>query len=426
MSRAWHRLEREAISPRGTEDRPVLMNSWEATFFDIDEPRQRELADIAADLGVELFMVDDGWFAGRTDDTAGLGDWWADPAKFPAGMRPLSDHVRSLGMRFGLWLEPEMVNPGARVLREHPDWAFRWPDREPTLVRHQWMLDFSRPDVQDWAVETVCRVIEDCGVDMVKWDMNRTLVEPWATTGVSPRIGHALGLADVWRRIRAAHPDLLLETCQSGGGRADLLSLSLAEWAWTSDDTDAIERLAIQDGYSLVHGAHTMSCWVTDCPNSMTGRTVPLELRFHVAMCGVLGIGGDIAAWSDEDLALARRLVGVYRRHRATIQRGDLHRSVRRSSAGDVIVRGYRGDGEVVVLSFAPSIRLTEHTQELPLGGLVDADALYRVERVLATGPDEREDCGTLSGALLAARGLRVHLRGDAASTMHVLTRVDG
>ncbi|GAB2545334.1 alpha-galactosidase [Brachybacterium huguangmaarense] len=425
-SRAWHAFERDVVSPHGHAERPIVVNSWESTYYAVDLESQTELARVAADLGAEMLVVDDGWFDQRTTDETGLGDWFEDPVKFPGGMRVLSDRVHALGLRFGLWLDAESLSPRSNLMAEHPEWVLRWPDREPVLVRNQLTLDLSREDVRDFIVGTVDRLVSVMGLDMIKWDMNRPLVEPFSPHATSSMILQARGLTEVWERIRAAHPDLLLETCQSGGGRADLHSLSLADWTWTSDDTDALERLAIQDGYSLVHGAHTMSCWVTDCPNTLTTRTAPLEFRFHVAMCGVLGLGGALAEWDDDERDIARRLVSAYRAHRATIQQGHLHRASRTTDSGQVLVRGYAAqDGrEAVVLTFAPSVRLLEHTQLVPLGGLVDPDARYRVERVLATGEAEHEEIGTWSGALLAERGIPVHLRGDLASAMHVLTRL--
>ncbi len=414
MTDRWHRYLRGRVVRQPARDRPVHYNSWEAAYFDVSTEQQVELARVAADLGVELFVVDDGWFAGRDHDRAGLGDWYADPRRFPDGLGPLADEVRRLGMGFGLWVEPEMVNEDSELFRAHPDWAYAWPTRTPTQVRHQRMLDFSRAEVQDWALETLDGLVADLGLDYLKWDMNRPLAEPYGPNGGEVWLGHVRGLYRVWEELGARHPDLWLETCASGGGRADLGALARAHWAWPSDDTDPLERIAIQEGFTTLNPPLTMSAWVTDSPTPLGGRLTPLRFRFHVAMCGVLALGGDLSAWSEEDRATARELVALYKELRPLVQHGRLLR-LPSPAPGRTSVVGFvapdRRRAAVVVL--AESVRHTTERQLVRFGGL-DPDATYDV-RDSETGALVRR-----TGAALMGHGLLVELSGSYASTVLV------
>ncbi|GAA4609470.1 alpha-galactosidase [Actinoplanes octamycinicus] len=321
-SRAWHHYQRAHVLPHAGELRPVLYNSWEATSFDVTEAGQRALAERAARLGVELFVVDDGWFGARTSDRAGLGDWFANPDRFPDGLRPLADHIRSLGMAFGLWVEPEMVNPDSELFRAHPDWTLHEPGTRVTELRHQLVLDFTRADVRDWAFRQLDRIIRETGLTFLKWDFNR------AVTQARPQaaIGHAHGVYAVIDQLRKTHPGVRVEACAGGGGRVDLGILARTDQAWTSDNTDAVDRLGIQHGYTQVYSPGTMVAWVTDSPNPITGREVPLPFRFDVAMAGVLGLGGDLTRWTDEELAYAAEMIARYRAIRPIVQHGTLYR----------------------------------------------------------------------------------------------------
>lgn len=326
-TRRWHAFQRANVISQPLRPRPVHYNSWEAAYFDLSEEQQFELAERAAALGVELFAIDDGWFAARDNDLAGLGDWFPSPTKFPRGMRPLSDRVHELGMEFGLWVEPEMVNEDSDLFRAHPDWIYSWPNRPRTYGRNQLMLDFSRPQVQDWAIDTLETLITDADLDYLKWDMNRPLVEansPAADAG-AVWLAHVNGLYRVWGELRRRHPRLWLETCASGGGREDIGALRYADWAWPSDNTDPLERLEIQRGFSMVNPALTMASWVTDRPG-LSGRDIPLQFRIHVAMCGVLALAGDLIAWSDEQHGAAAAFVRQYKQIRPLVQFGTQHR----------------------------------------------------------------------------------------------------
>ncbi len=328
-SRLLHRFEETHQLPANHRERPrpVLYNSWEATGFDVQVDQQVELARRAAAMGVELFVVDDGWFGARDHDRAGLGDWTVNLQKFPNGLRELIDEVHRLGMGFGIWVEPEMVNPDSELFRAHPDWAYHALDRTATLGRNQLVLNFARPAVREAIYSQLHAVLSEHGrVDFVKWDHNRAWTEVgWPEQPTQQRevwVRHVLGLYEVLGRLRAAFPHLLIESCAGGGGRADLGVLRWTDQVWTSDNTDAADRLTIQYGYSLAHSPRVMVNWVTDVPNAQTGRVAPLEFRFHVAMQGVLGIGGDIAEWSASDLASAAALVAQYKQLRPLVQHG--------------------------------------------------------------------------------------------------------
>jgi alpha-galactosidase len=329
VRRAWHEHAARAVLRHPDELRPVVYNSWEATGFAVHDAGQRELAGIAARAGAEVFVMDDGWFLGRRGDTAGLGDWEADPERFPDGLRPLADHVRGLGMRFGIWVEPEMVNADSRLYREHPDWVLHLPHRRRTELRHQLVLNFARADVVEWAGRWLDRLVGDNAVEFLKWDMNRPFTEAGWPSGADPDrlwFDHVRGVYAVLDRLRAAHPRLRVEGCSGGGGRADLGMLRHVDTIWASDNTDALDRIAIQRGYAEVYPARTMSAWVTDSPNELTGRRLPLAFRFHVAMAGVLGIGADLRRWGPDELREAAGLVALYKDIRPVVQLGTAHR----------------------------------------------------------------------------------------------------
>ncbi|MFD7681901.1 alpha-galactosidase [Streptomyces sp. NPDC060187] len=325
-SRAWHAYLRAHVLRHADETAPVLYNSWEATGFDVTEAGQLALAERAARLGVELYVVDDGWFGARRSDRAGLGDWTPAPDRFPAGLGPLARAVHDLGMRFGVWVEPEMVNPDSDLYRAHPDWVLHVPGRARTEMRNQLVLNFARQDVADWAYGWLTRLVADNALDFLKWDMNRAFGEagwpdePDGDDRLWTR--YVTRLYDVLDRLRADHPGLRIEACGGGGGRVDPGILARTDQAWTSDNTDAVDRLAIQHGFGQMYPARVMSAWVTDVPNQLTGLSVPLRFRFHVAWAGLLGIGGDLTHWPEEDLAEAAGLVAAYKEVRHLVQRG--------------------------------------------------------------------------------------------------------
>lgn len=414
VTRRWHSYERSYVDPRPGVDRPVSYNSWEATFYDVECGQQIELARRAADLGVELFIIDDGWFRTGPGDESSLGDWRPAPHRFPNGLRALADEVHLLGMRFGVWVEPEMLNRDSDIFRAHPDWVYRMPGRTSHEVRHQLVLDLGRAEVQDAVLAALDDLVGSGDVDYLKWDMNRPLGTVGTPVAGAVWWNHVVGVHRVIDRLRARHPDLWIETCASGGGRADLAILSRTELAWPSDNTDAADRVAIQRGYSFVHPASSMLCWVTDVPAHLTKRTAPLSFRFHVAMSGVLGLGGNLLSWGEEENEQARRYVAQYKKIRSTVQHGQLHRlepSHGRDSSG---ICHISADGsEVAVFVFARAVAATAFEQYVRLRGL-DPKASYVDTR---TGR-------VMSGALLHSRGLVVELKGDLASALLTLRRL--
>ncbi|MFE3448761.1 alpha-galactosidase [Nonomuraea sp. NPDC059194] len=379
-SRAWHDYARHHVLPTPFEERPVLYNSWEATWFDVHEQGQIELARRAADLGVELFVVDDGWFGARTDDRRGLGDWWPNPNRFPQGLSKLFDTVRELGMLAGLWVEPEMVNPDSDLYREHPDWVLHYPGRRRDTLRAQLVLNYGRADVREWAVGWLSGLVSEYGLDYLKWDMNRSFTQAgWPQAGERADllwIEHTRGVYAVMDTLRERHPRLRLESCSGGGGRIDFGILRRADEVWTSDNTDARDRQAIQDGYSYLYPAGAMSAWVTDSPNPHTRREVPLTYRFHVAMAGVLGIGGDLTRWSPAELEQARELIAAYKAVRPVIQHGRQYRLAGTAGVTASAVQ-YVHEDTVVVLAYNPFALSKHPPRRVRLAGL-DPEAVYQ------------------------------------------------
>jgi alpha-galactosidase len=418
-SRRWHTYELEHVLPAAPEAvRPVLYNSWEATSFNVNERNQLELAEKAARLGIELFVMDDGWFGARNNAHAGLGDWTVNREKFPHGLNPLIARVNALGMRFGLWVEPEMVNPDSDLYRAHPDWVYHFHHRSRTQARNQLVLNLARDDVREWMFETLDRLLSEHNIEFVKWDLNRSFSEVgWPEeAGRNPErvwLDHVRNLYWILDELRRRHPNVEFESCSGGGGRVDLGILSRVEQIWTSDNTDAFDRLRIQEGFSYAYAPRVMMCWVTDCPNFVTKRTVPLSYRFHVAMSGSLGIGGDLSRWTPQELEEAGSFIATYKRVRSTIQNGLLYR-LRSPRTGRVAASQYvaRDGSEVVVFAWGHSQQFGETQVSLPLCGL-EEEAHYT----------DAISGARYSAAYLAQKGLQVKLVGDFDSCMVHLVR---
>ncbi|MEV5941910.1 alpha-galactosidase [Streptomyces sp. NPDC051994] len=413
-SREWHAWQLARVIPRAGEPRPVLFNSWEATGFDISEDQQRALAHRAADMGVELFVVDDGWFGARTHDAAGLGDWSPNPARFPGGLKPLADEVHALGMQFGIWVEPEMVNPDSDLYRAHPDWVQHQLGRSRTEFRNQLVLNLARRDVRAYLWEQLDGLLASAPVDYVKWDFNRCFTEAGWPDEPYPQklwVEHVEAFYALLDQLRAAHPRVAFESCSGGGGRVDLGVLSRTDQVWTSDNTDPLDRLAIQHGFSQLHPARVMAAWVTDSPNEqLNGRVSSLRFRFVSAMAGVLGVGGDLNRWSAAELAEAREWVALYKEIRPVVQLGTQYR-LRAPEGGLSAVQYTRGD-DTVVLAWLQAQRHGELLPAVRLRGL-DATAAYEC---LDTGAVHR-------GAVLLHRGLATGLRGDLDAAVFRLRR---
>jgi alpha-galactosidase len=328
VSAAWHEYQRlELARDLGVARHPVVYNSWFSTEFDVRIDHQLALARRARDLGVEAFVLDDGWFRGRTSDHAGLGDWQPDPTKFPNGLAELADGVTALGMDFGLWIEPEMVNPDSDLYRAHPDWVYRAGDRPLLTNRHQYVLDLGRPEVEAWAAETLRAVLGSANIRYLKWDMNRSITDggrPGDRHGREWSVQHTLAYYRLMRLVREEFPHVTVEACSGGGGRVDHGVLGLADVVWVSDETGPRDRLTIQHGYLSAYPAHTMLSIVTAHPGLRTPDRVSLAYRFAMGMTGVLGLGTDLLAWGDEELAEAARWITRYKDIRDVVLRGEV------------------------------------------------------------------------------------------------------
>jgi alpha-galactosidase len=336
VSQAWQQFQRGTLARSlEPENRPVVYNSWMATEFDVRFDHQLQLARRAKGLGVETFVVDDGWFAGRTSDRAGLGDWTPDPAKFPDGIGALADAVIAEGMRFGIWVEPEAVNPDSELYRAHPDWVYRAGNRPLVFVRNQLVLDLGRDEVRDWVKETLRSLLRSAPISYLKWDMNRPVSDggrPGDVHGRQWSLQHTRNYYEILGMLRDEFPGVTLEACAAGGGRIDNAVLGLADVVWPSDETGPRDRLAIQHGYLSAYPAYAMSSWVTDDAGMRDRGAVSFEFRFVVAMAGVLGIGANLLDWTDEQLGRAAELVELYKSIRHVIHRG---RSIRHGSPDD-------------------------------------------------------------------------------------------
>jgi alpha-galactosidase len=337
VTQAWQHYQRGSLARTlDAGHRPVVYNSWMATEFDVRFDHQLQLARLAKRLGVEAFVLDDGWFVGRTSDRAGLGDWTPDLLKFPNGIRELAESVLNEGMRFGIWVEPEAVNPDSDLYRSHPDWVYRAGDRPLVFVRNQLVLDVGRDEVRDWIMDTLRGLLRSAPISYLKWDMNRPVSDggrPGDVHGRQWSLQHTRNYYEILRMLRDEFPHVTLEACASGGGRIDNAVLGLSDVVWTSDETGPRDRLAIQHGYLSAYPAYAMSSWVADDPGSRDRSAVSFEFRFVVAMAGVLGIGADLLGWSDDQLDRGAALVELYKSIRHVIHRG---RSYRHGTPADL------------------------------------------------------------------------------------------
>jgi alpha-galactosidase len=329
LSDAYHTLYRDRLVRGIWRDlpRPIVINNWEATYFDFDEDKLLAIASSAQDLGIELFVLDDGWFGQRDGDNTSLGDWTVNLAKLPGGIGGLARKIEALGLRFGIWVEPEMISQRSRLFTEHADWVVGVPARPRTEGRNQLVLDMSRPEVVDYLFGVLSDLLGHAPVSYVKWDMNRNITEAYGGALPAERQGeffhrYILGVYDLYERLSRAFPNVLFESCAGGGGRFDPGMLAYAPQTWTSDDTDAIERLRIQWGTSQVYPLSSMSAHVSAVPNHQVGRVTPLQTRAAVAFFGVLGYELDPTTLSAEERAMVAGQVEFYKAHRELLQRG--------------------------------------------------------------------------------------------------------
>ncbi|SME94559.1 alpha-galactosidase [Paenibacillus barengoltzii] len=333
MSRTYHRLYRTRLC-RGQfrdQERPILVNNWEATYFDFNADKIEAIAKAGSELGIELFVLDDGWFGRRDRDNSSLGDWFEDRRKLPDGLADLARRVKDTGLQFGLWFEPEMVSPDSDLYRAHPDWCLHVPDRRRTEARDQLILDMSRSDVRQYLYERLSTIFSTVPITYVKWDMNRNMTEIGSAVSPAERQGevahrYMLGLYELLERLTSEFPHILFESCSGGGGRFDPGMLYYMPQTWTSDDTDAAERLKIQYGTSIVYPVSTMGAHVSAVPNHQVERTTPLTFRGDVAMSGNFGYELDLTRFTEEEKETAKRQIAIYKEIRGLVQQGDLYR----------------------------------------------------------------------------------------------------
>ena len=417
MSQKFHALYRDRLA-RGTwrdRSRPVLLNSWESAYFDFDENRLLEIAEKAADIGAELFVVDDGWFGRRTSDDSSLGDWVENPERFPSGLSGLSAKLHAMGLQFGLWFEPEMVSPDSDLYRAQPDWCLHVEGRPRTQGRQQLILDLSRPEVQEYIISAVSGVLSSAGVDYVKWDMNRNMTEAFSVVLPPERKKetqhrYMLGLYHVLESITSAFPNVLFESCSGGGGRFDPGMLFYMPQTWTSDDTDAVERLKLQYGTSFVYPASSMGAHVSAVPNHQTGRTVPLKMRGDVALGGNFGFELDPGKLLPEELEETKQMVARVKSLRDLTRRGTFWRLLS-PFEGQVTAWAFVSENRKEVLLCAYSVLSVPNSAptRVCLRGLIP-EAGYKTE-----------DGRLWSGAALMFQGITLPLRGDFSSVVLLL-----
>ncbi|MCH4160785.1 MAG: alpha-galactosidase [Bifidobacterium sp.] len=335
MSQAFHDLVRRHIvrGPWRDKERPVLINNWEATYFNFDEDKLIAIASKAKEAGVELFVLDDGWFGQRNGDTTGLGDWTPNAQRLPDGMNGLAKRINDMGMMFGLWFEPEMVNKDSNMYRNHPEWALDTPGRHMSQSRNQYVLNFANQEVVDNVFEQMAKVLSSANISYIKWDMNRYITEAYDASRGAQHQGevfhrYILGMYQLNARLLEAFPDLIIEGCASGGGRFDLGMLCYSPQIWTSDDTDAVERMSIQYGTSMFYPLSSMGSHVSIVPNHQTNRVTTLNTRSNVAMFGTFGYELDLAKLSDEEFREVRDDVAFFKQYREVIHTGSFYRLI--------------------------------------------------------------------------------------------------
>jgi alpha-galactosidase len=436
-SRLLHHFEIAHVLPHriGTGDsaapkpRPVIYNSWEATEFNVDEAGQMALAEKAAALGVDRFVMDDGWFGQRKDDHAGLGDWYVNQQKFPHGLKPLIDKVHALGMDFGLWVEPEMVNPDSDLYRKHPDWVLNFPGRPRSEQRNQLVLNLARPDVRAYVLSFLDKLVTDNDIAFLKWDYNRNWSEPgWDQLAPAEQkkvyVEFTRSLYGILAELERKHPKLEIESCSGGGGRVDLGILKYTDEVWPSDNTDPFDRLTQQDGFTYAYTPQVMMAWVTDSPHGLNHRTTSVTYRMLSSMQGSLGIGANLAKWNDDEMATAKRLIAAYHQVQPTIVQGSLYRliSPRNGSEFSATQTVNHDKSQSVVFLFIHSTQEERLFPRLKLNGL-DPAAEYALTSI--EGKAQAGTPATASGAWWMNHGLDMdeEFRGDFLAAAFRLDR---
>ncbi|MCM1191229.1 MAG: alpha-galactosidase [Butyrivibrio sp.] len=388
MSRTFHDLYRNHLirSPYRDKKRPVLINNWEATYFNFNTEKLLDIAGEAKKAGIEMLVMDDGWFGRRNDDNTSLGDWKVNENKLPGGLKHLVDEVNKIGLKFGIWFEPEMVSPDSDLYRAHPEWAIAIPDRTPCRSRNQFVLDITRPEVLEYVYRSVAEVLHSANIEYVKWDMNRQLTDLGSLYLGRENQGelshrYVLAVYELQERLTEEFPNLLLENCSGGGARFDPGMLYYSPQIWCSDDTDAIERLVIQEGTALIYPLSAMGAHVSDCPNHTVGRNTPFSTRGNVALAGTFGYELDITKISVEDRAQIPEQVALYHKYNDLVRRGDYYRiaSYRENRFYDCYAVVSK-DKEEALITFVQVLRRPNcHSRMIKPAGLNPAKR-YRIE----------------------------------------------
>lgn len=388
MTRNLHDMYRNHLIRGEYKDkkRPILINNWEATYFDFNTEKLLGIAERAAALGIEMLVMDDGWFGHRGDDNTSLGDWFVNETKLTGGLKYLVDEVKKLGLKFGIWFEPEMISPDSELYRAHPDWAIQIPGRTPSLCRNQYVLDLSRKDVLDYTYESVAKILRSADIDYVKWDMNRQLSDLGSLQLPADRQGelyhrYVLGVYELQERMITEFPHLLLENCSGGGARFDPGMLYYSPQIWSSDDTDAIERLKIQEGTALIYPLSSMGAHVSDCPNHTVGRVTPFETRGYVALAGTFGYELDITKIAKEEQEMIPKQVAMYHKYNDLVREGDYYRiaSYTQNHEYDCYMVVSKDQKEALVTFVQVLNRPNCHSRNLHLQGL-NPDFNYVIE----------------------------------------------
>ncbi|MCR5794224.1 MAG: alpha-galactosidase [Solobacterium sp.] len=387
MSQIFHKLYAERLVRgywRG-RPRPVLLNNWEATYFDFDEAKLLGIAAEAKKLGIELFVMDDGWFTNRRNDRSGLGDWEYDPERFPYGLGHYTEAIRDMGMMAGIWIEPEMVSPGTKIFREHPDWVIHEEGRPMHPGRHEYVLNFADPDVVQYIFEKLDRLLSEGGFDYVKWDMNRSMSDVFAASlPHQDELMHRyiLGVYSLYERLIRKYPKTLFESCASGGGRFDPGMLYYAPQCWTSDDTDAYERQKIQYGTSMVYPVSSMGSHVSAVPNHQLGRTVSLKTRAETAYFGTFGYEMDVSKMTEDEKEQTRRHIAFMKANRQLLQFGTFWRLKSPFESNETVWMTVSEDKtEAVVAYYRCLQQINRGFRRIRLAGL-DPDRLYHVSEL--------------------------------------------
>ena len=416
LSHNFHQVIREHIC-RGewkNKRRPVLINNWEGTYFDFTGDKLVSIAKDAVELGVELFVMDDGWFGKRDDDRSGLGDWFPNEKKLGCSLKELGDRIVGLGMKFGIWFEPECISEDSDLYRAHPDWAVKIPGRKPNLSRHQMILDFSRKDVQDYILERLCSVLASAPISYVKWDFNRSICDKYSASLPAEKQGEMahrfmLGLYRVLDGMLSAYPHLLLEGCSGGGGRFDAGMLYYSPQIWCSDDTDAIERLQIQYGTSFGYPVSTMGAHVSAVPNHQTGRVTPLATRGCVAMAGTFGYELDLNKMTEEEKVEVKRQIEVFKQYYDLISDGSYFRLTSPQDNNCVVWEMAAKDASKALISAVYQHVQTNCAAKFVYPRGLCSDASYEVSLTDLKGDKkDRMQKQVLTGAALMRGGLRL------------------